>query len=76
MMCPPFPCGIVKGCVLDMREDNEGCITVVNSPKFTPHTKHMSIKYHHFGQYVIDGTIILNCIDKSGQIADIFTKPL
>ena len=29
-------------------EDNESCIKVANSPKFTPRTKYIAIKYHHF----------------------------
>ena len=29
-------------------EDNERFITVAKSPKFTPRTKHIAIKYHHF----------------------------
>lgn len=57
-------------------EDNESCITVVKSPKLTPRTKHIAIKYHHFRRFVSDGTIIMNSIDTTEQIADIFTKPL
>ena len=57
-------------------EDNERCITVAKSPKFTPRTKHIAIKYHHFRQFVSDGTIIIKSIDTAEQIADIFTKPL
>ena len=29
-------------------EDNEICITVAKSPKFTHQTKHIAIKYYHF----------------------------
>ena len=57
-------------------EDNEICITVAKSPKFTPRKKHIAIKYHHFRQFVSDGTIIIKSIDTAEQIADIFTKPL
>ena len=57
-------------------EDNESCITVAKSPKFTPRTKHISIKNHHFRRFVSDGTIIIKPIDTAEQIADIFTKPL
>ena len=57
-------------------EDNESCITVAKSPKFTPRTNHIAIKYHHFQQFVSDGTIIIKSIDATEQIADIFTKPL
>ena len=57
-------------------EDNESCIKVAQSSKFTPCTKHIAIKYHHFRRFVRDGTIELQSIDTKEQIADIFTKPL
>ena len=57
-------------------EDNEICITVANIPKFTPRTKHIAIKYHHFRRFVSDGTIIIKSIDTAEQNVDIFTKPL
>jgi hypothetical protein len=57
-------------------EDNMSCIKVAESPKFTPRTKHIAIKYHHFRKHVADGTISINHIDTKQQIADIFTKPL
>ena len=50
--------------------------SLVNIPKFTPRTKHIAIKYHHFRRFVSDGAIITNSIDTAEQIADIFTKPL
>jgi hypothetical protein len=57
-------------------EDNRSCIKVAESPKFTPSTKHIAIKYHHFRKHVADGTIKIEHIDTKEQIADIFTKPL
>ena len=57
-------------------EDNDSCITVAKSPKFTPRTKHIAIKYHHFRSYVYDGQIVINPIDTTEQLADILTKPL
>ena len=57
-------------------EDNESCIKVAKSPKFTLRTKHIAIKYHHFRQYVTDGTIDIRSIDTKDQIADMLTKPL
>ena len=57
-------------------EDNESCIKVATSPKFTPRTKHIAIKYHHFRKFVHDGTVSIHSFDTSEQIADIFTKPL
>ena len=57
-------------------EDNESCITVAKTPKFTPRTKHIAIKYHHFRRFVSDETIIIKSIDTAEKIADIFAKPL
>ena len=57
-------------------EDNQSCIKVAKSPKFTPRTKHIALKYHHFRHFVSDGTIAIEYIDTTEQTADIFTKPL
>ena len=57
-------------------EDNRSCIKVTESPKFTPRTKHVAIKYHHFQSYVSDKTIAVLPIDTKDPLADIFTKPL
>ena len=53
-------------------EDNGSCITV----EFTPHTKHIAIKYHHFRSFVLDGTIVINPIDTPEPLPDILTEPL
>ena len=56
-------------------EDNQSCIKMAASPKFTPRTKHIALKYHHFKSFV--GTKIkINYISTDMQKADIFTKPL
>ena len=57
-------------------EDNQSYIKVAESPKFTPRTKHIAIKYHHFRSFVQDKTIQIFPIPTKEQIADIFTKPL
>ena len=57
-------------------EDNASAIAVATSPKFTPRTKHIALKYHHFRQYVTNNSIRIHHIDTHEQIADIFTKPL
>lgn len=57
-------------------EDNQSCIKVAESSKFTHRTKHISLIYHHFIQFVTNGTIKIHPIDTQEQIADIFTKPL
>jgi hypothetical protein len=59
-------------------EDNNGCIAVAHSPKFTPRTKHIAIKYHHFRSFASGPQKCLDIlpIDTREQTADIFTKPL
>ena len=57
-------------------EDNEICITVAKSPEFSPRTKYIAIKYHHCRRFVSDGTIIMNSIGTTKQIAEILTNPL
>jgi hypothetical protein len=57
-------------------EDNASCIKVAESPKYTPRTKHIALKYHHFRQFVANGTIRIHSIGTLEQTADIFTKPL
>ncbi len=57
-------------------EDNCCCIKVAESPKFTQRTKHIFHKYHHFWQFISNGTIKINHIIIHEQLANIFTKPL
>ena len=60
----------------DVYEDNESCISMATNRKFSPMTKHIAIKYHHFRKFVDDGVIKIHSIDTKEQTADIFTKPL
>ena len=53
-------------------EDNEGCISLATQQKFSPRTKHIAVKYHHFRTKVTNGI----SIETKEQTADIFTKPL
>lgn len=67
--------------ILKVREDNQSCIAMTTNPKFTPRTKHIAIKYHHFRKHVItqtnpDGFIKIDYCSTDDQIADIFTKPV
>jgi hypothetical protein len=66
--------------VLKVHEDNQSCIAMANNPKFTPRTKHIAIKYHHFRKHVKNhsnpnGFIDIVYCPTHDQIADIFTKP-
>jgi hypothetical protein len=57
-------------------EDNRGCVELANAPKLHPHTKHISLKYHHFRSHVTRGDLKIQWIDTKHQLADNFTKPL
>ena len=72
----PQPKFVIKVC-----EDNQSCIAMANNPKFSPRTKHIAIKYHHFRKHVItqsnpNGFISIDYSSTDDQIADIFTKPV
>ena len=59
-------------------EDNQSCITMATSQKFSPWTKHIALKYHHFRSFV-DGDnpkIWINYIHTESQQANILTKPV
>ena len=57
-------------------KDNQSCIAMATSQKFTPRTKHIALKYHHFKGYVELGQIQINYIHTERQQADILTKPV
>ena len=57
-------------------EDNNSCISLATSEKFSPRTKHIALKYHHFRSYVKNNIIEILPIDTKEQLADILTKPL
>ena len=56
-------------------EDNQSCIAMTESSKFTPKTKHIALKYHHFRAYVDSKRIQVTYIRSEDQLADILTKP-
>ena len=58
-------------------EDNNGALTLATSPRITPRTKHIAVKYHHFKTSVgAEKGIAIKPIDTDQQKADIFTKGL
>jgi hypothetical protein len=57
-------------------EDKSGAIELATVHKTRPRTKHLNVKYHHFRQFVDDGTIEVNTISTDHQQADLLTKPL
>ena len=57
-------------------EDNESCIAMSKTKRFSPRTRHIAIKYHHFRHFVDKEIIQVLSIGTGDQIADILTKPL
>ncbi len=57
-------------------EDNQLCIAMATSQMFTPRTKHIALKYHHFKKYLKLEKIQINYIHTEMQQADILTKPV
>jgi hypothetical protein len=58
-------------------EDNNGALGLATSPKMTPRTKHIAVKYHFFKDHIgEDKGIRIIKIDTEFQKADIFTKGL
>jgi len=57
-------------------EDNSGAVELATVHKTRPRTKHLNVKYHHFRQFVDDGSIKVQGIGTDEQQADLLTKPL
>jgi hypothetical protein len=58
-------------------EDNASCIAIATKDNHhKPRTKHISLKYHHFKDYVPSGALQIVKIASASNLADIFTKPL
>lgn len=60
-------------------EDNNGALSLANSPKMSPRTKHIAVKYHFFKTHINKegkDKISIEKIDTDLQKADIFTKGL
>ena len=55
--------------------DNNGAIVVETSPRMTPTSKHISVKYYWFRQHV-GKEFVIRKIELENQKADIFTKSL
>jgi hypothetical protein len=67
--------------VIKVRDDNQSCIAMTQNLKFSPQTKHIVIKYHHFRKHVITQSnplrfLQIDYCSTDDQIADIITKPI
>jgi hypothetical protein len=58
-------------------EDNKRALGLAVTPRMTPRTKHIGVKYHFFKSKIGEDKGIVICrIDSAQQKADIFTKGL
>ncbi len=59
-----------------VHENDQSTIKMATSDKFTPQTKHIELKYHHFCSHVKNGRIEINYCPTEDEKADLLTKPL
>ena len=62
--------------VCKFHEDNQSCIKMATGTKFSPRTKHIALKYHHFRSHVKSGRVDIQYRPTQEQLADLLTKPL
>ena len=61
---------------LTIYEDNQAAIVLSRDYKFSEKTKHMSTRYFYVRERVADGSIVIEYISTTDQLADFFTKAL
>ena len=59
-----------------MFEDNNGALTLATTPRMTPRSRHIAVKYHFFRDAIRQGIAHIKPIPTREQLADIFTKGL
>ena len=61
--------GIIKG-------DNSGAIALMKTTKDHGKVKHINIHHHYICELIYSGTIIIEHVTSTNNLADLFTKPL
>ena len=56
--------------------DNKSAIDLSKNPVLHARTKHIEIRHHFLRDNVQKGNIVLEKVDTTENVADIFTKPL
>jgi hypothetical protein len=59
-----------------IRGDNRGAIALTKNTKDHGKVKHIDIRHHYIRELVQSGTIILEQVSSTNNLADLFTKPL
>jgi hypothetical protein len=58
-------------------EDNNGALALATSPRLTPRTKHIAVKYHFFKDHIgKEKGVVIKKIETEKQQGDLFTKGL
>jgi len=57
-------------------EDNNGALVLATTQRTTSRTKYFNVKWHFFWQYVKNGTVQIEPISTTDQLADYLTKGL
>lgn len=73
--------GILNDLCLDIKtvvlyEDNQSAIHLAKNRETCKRTKHLDVKYHFIREKVEEGTIQVEYVPTSDQLADVLTKPL
>ena len=55
-------------------EDNQGAIKLASNHMLSRRTKHIDVRYHHIRHHINTGTIRLEYIKTTAQLADSLTK--
>ena len=72
-----FPIHISKPYfVCRVHEENQSCINMATGIKFSPRTKHIALKYHHFISHVKSGRVVIHYRPTEEQLEDLLTKLL
>jgi hypothetical protein len=61
---------------IPLKCDNTSAINLTKNPIMHSRTKHIEIRHYFIRDHVQKGDCVLEFIDTSKQLADIFTKPL
>ena len=65
---------IFHNCACIVFEDNNGALILAANQRITSRTKYFNVKWHFFWQHVKNGTITIEKIATSDQLADYLTK--
>jgi len=66
--------GIPQTAATAIFEDNQGAIKLAYNPMHHRRTRHIDTKYHHIRHHINHGTVRLEYINTTKQLADSLTK--